>query len=104
MFAEFTGESTFTSAKFHQRTSFENSYIYEKMVFSGKFSRINISASFSNKNNPDEYNFDSKKEDRSGNKLYIIKKDKIIHDGKKFYVPKGCGLFDPDAQKYQFGN
>ena len=104
MFAEFTGESIFTSAKFYRRTSFENSYIYEKIAFSGKFDRINISASFSNKNNPDDYNFDSKKEDRSGNKLYIIEKDEISYGDKKFYVPKGCKLFDPEASKDLFGN
>jgi len=104
MFAEFTGESIFTSAKFYRRASFENSYIYEKIAFSGKFGRINISASFSNKNNPDDYNFDSKKEDRSGNKLYIIEKDEISYGDKKFYVPKGCKLFDPEASKDLFGN
>ena len=104
MFAEFTGESIFTSAKFYRRTSFENSYIYEKIAFSGKFGRINISASFSNKNNPDDYNFDSKKEDRSGNKLYIIEKDEFSYGDKKFYVPKGCKLFDPEASKDLFGN
>ena len=104
MFAEFTGESIFTSAKFYRRASFENSYIYEKIAFSGKFGRINISASFSNKNNSDDYNFDSKKEDRSGNKLYIIEKDEISYGDKKFYVPKGCKLFDPEASKDLFGN
>ena len=104
MSTEFTGESIFVSAKFYQKVLFWRSYIYKKIVFSGKFDQINISASFSNKNNPDDYNFDSEKEDRSGNKLYIIKKDEISYGDKDFYVPEGCKLFDPDTLKNPFGN
>ena len=104
MSTEFTGESIFVSANFYQKVLFWRSYIYKKIVFSGKFGQINISASFSNKNNPDDYNFDSEKEDRNGNKLYIIKKDEISYGDKDFYVPEGCKLFDPDTLKNPFGN
>ena len=63
-----------------------------------------MSAFFSNKNIPDDYNFDSQKKDRDGNELYVIIKDKITHDGKDFYIPKGCVLSDPDSLKDRFGN
>mgnify|MGYP000962287948 CR=1 FL=1 len=102
--AEFTGESIFTSAKFYQRVSFWKSCIYKKIVFLEKFGSINIPACFSNKNKPDDYDFKSQKEDKNGNKLYIIKQDKIPYGGEDFYVPEGCKLFDPDALKNPFGN
>ena len=104
MFAEFTGESIFISAKFYQRASFWNSQIYKKIIFSEILDPINMSAFFSNKNIPDDYNFDSQKKDRDGNELYVIIKDKITHDGKDFYIPKGCVLSDPDSLKDRFGN
>ena len=102
--AEFTGESIFTSAKFYQRVSFWKSCIYKKIVFLEKFGSINIPACFSNKNKPDDYDFKSQKEDKNGNKLYIIKQEKIPYGGEDFYVPEGCKLFDPDALKNPFGN
>ena len=61
-------------------------------------------AHFSNKNNPDDYDFKSQKKDKNGNKLYIIKEYKIPYGDKEFHVPEGCKLFDPDALKNPFGN
>ena len=104
MSAEFNGESIFASAKFYQKALFARSYIYEKIVFSGKLGSKDMPAHFSNKNNPDDYDFKSQKKDKNGNKLYIIKEDKIPYGDKEFYVPEGCKLFDPDALKNPFGN
>ena len=104
MFAEFTGESIFASAEFYQKVLFAMSYIYEKIVFSGKFGSKDMPAHFSNKNNPDDYDFKSQKKDKNGNKLYIIKEDIIHYGDKDFYVPEGCKLFDPDEPKDLFWN
>ena len=102
--AEFAGESIFASAKFYQRVSFWKSCIYKKIAFLEKLGSMDMPACFSNKNNPDDYDFNSQEKDKNGNKLYIIKKDKIPYGGKDFYVPEGCKLFDPDALKNPFGN
>ena len=102
--AEFTGESIFTSAKFYQRVSFWRSCIYKKIAFLEKLGSMDMPAHFSNKNNPDDYDFKSQKKDKNGNKLYIIKEDKIPYGDKEFHVPEGCKLFDPDALKNPFGN
>ena len=102
--AEFTGESIFTSAKFYQRVSFLRSCIYKKIAFLEKLGSMDMPAHFSNKNNPDDYDFKSQKKDKNGNKLYIIKEYKIPYGDKEFHVPEGCKLFDPDALKNPFGN
>ena len=102
--AEFTGESIFASAKFYKRVSFWKSCIYKKIAFLEKLGSIDMPAYFSNKNKPDDYDFNSKKNDKNGNELYIIKKDKIPYGGKDFYVPEGCELFDPDTSKNPFSN
>ena len=102
--AEFAGESIFASAKFYQRVSFWKSCIYKKIAFLEKLGSMDMPACFSDKNNPDDYDFNSQEKDKNGNKLYIIKKDKIPYGGKDFYVPEGCKLFDPDALKNPFGN
>ena len=104
MSTEFTGESIFVSAQFYQKVLFAMSYIYEKIVFSGKFGSKDMPAHFSNKNNPDDYDFKSQKKDKNGNKLYIIKEDIIHYGDKDFYVPEGCKLFDPDEPKDLFWN
>ena len=94
----FMGSTNFFAVHFSRETTFNETCFTENPFFSGLMhiaetgeNRIS-KACFSSKVNPENYQFRT-----SPNSLYEIKLGFSEFNGKKFIIPEGTVLFDPDS-------
>ena len=94
----FMGSTNFFAVHFSRETTFNETCFTENPFFSGLMhiaetgeNRIS-KACFSSKVNPENYQFRT-----SPNSLYKIKLGFSEFNGKKFIIPEGTVLFDPDS-------
>ena len=96
--ATFTGNANFTEATFTD-ANFSGTTFEEKPRFEYTLDNKTCKARFSCKANPEDYNFKV-----SHNSPYKIETEEQEHDNKKFIIPKGAELFDPDEPSEQGNN
>jgi len=97
----FVQQATFNGATFNKSLSFEGStFNNTPPTFSGYIEEFEYISRFSNKVNPDKYNFNV-----SPGSIHSIELGTAELDGKKFMIPMGSLLFSPHSwdnktQKY----
>ena len=88
---EFTKGTDFSGAKFTGFANFSEATFEEKPIFEDMLNNQTFKAQFSNKIEPGSYNFEV-----SHDSPYKIETEEQEFNGRKFTVPKGAILFDPD--------
>ena len=91
--AKFTGDADFSTAKFTKKANFLETTFEEKPIFEDTLNNQALKAKFSNKVEPESYNFEV-----SHNSPYKIETWDPKRNGIKFTIPKGAELFDPDRK------
>lgn len=91
--ATFTKDANFFRATFTQNANFSEATFKEKPIFEDTLNNQALKAKFSNKVEPESYNFEV-----SHNSPYKIETWDPKRNGIKFTIPKGAELFDPDRK------
>jgi len=91
--AEFTGYANLSATTFTQNANFSEAIFKEKPIFEDTLNNQTLKAKFSNKVEPESYNFEV-----SHNSPYKIETWDPKRNGIKFTIPKGAELFDPDRK------
>ena len=91
--AKFTGYANLSATTFTQNANFSEATLKEKPIFEDTLNNQALKAKFSNKVEPESYNFEV-----SHNSPYKIETWDPKRNGIKFTIPKGAELFDPDRK------
>ena len=91
--AKFTGYANLSATTFTQNANFSEATFKEKPIFEDTLNNQALKAKFSNKVEPESYNFEV-----SHNSPYKIETWDPKRNGIKFTIPKGAELFDPDRK------
>ena len=87
----FTQSADFSEATFTQSADFSGATFEGEPIFEYVLNNKTYKAGFSSKANPEDYNFEV-----SHDSPYKIETEEQKFNGRKFTIPKGAELFDPD--------